>query len=78
MVLSHEVVHVVWAEVDRQEATCSREPVTGSVLIRMYFFFIVYHFGFLIHFVGLSELFNSCNLCFQGLWQSEFCLENGV
>lgn len=44
----------------------------------VFFFFIVYHFGFLIHFVGLSELFNSCNLCFQGLWQSEFCLENGV
>lgn len=41
MVLSHEVVHVVWAEVDRQEATCSREPVIGSVLIRMYFFHCV-------------------------------------
>lgn len=33
--LSHEVVHVVWAEVDQQEATCSREPVTGNVLIRV-------------------------------------------
>lgn len=36
MVVSvHEVVHVVWAEVDPQEATCSRELVTGSVLTRV-------------------------------------------
>lgn len=32
--LAHEVVHVVWAEVDPQEATCSRELGTGSVLTR--------------------------------------------
>lgn len=38
--LCHGVVHVVWAEVDRQEATCSREPETGSVLIRMYFYIV--------------------------------------
>lgn len=32
--LSHVVVLVVWAEVDPQEATCSRELETGSVLTR--------------------------------------------
>lgn len=36
--LSHVVVHEVWAEVDLQVATCSKEPGTGSVLIRMFFF----------------------------------------
>lgn len=35
VVLVHEVVLVEWAEVDPQEATCSREPETGSVLIRV-------------------------------------------
>lgn len=34
-VLAHEVVHVEWAEVDPQEATCSRELGTGSVLTRV-------------------------------------------
>lgn len=33
---AHAVVHVVWAEVDLQGATCSRELGTGSVQIRMY------------------------------------------
>lgn len=33
MALAYEVVHVVWAEVDPQEETCSRELGTGSVLI---------------------------------------------
>lgn len=32
--LAHEVVHVVWAEVDPLEETCSRELETGSVLTR--------------------------------------------
>jgi len=30
----YEVVHVEWAEVDQQEATCSKELGTGSVLTR--------------------------------------------
>lgn len=38
--LAHEVVHVVWAEVDPQEATCSRELETGSVQTRMYQFIV--------------------------------------
>lgn len=33
--LAHEVAPVVWAEVDLQEATCSRELETGSVLTRV-------------------------------------------
>lgn len=32
------VVPVVWAEVGLRVATCSREPETGSVLIRMFAF----------------------------------------
>lgn len=35
VVLAHEVVLEEWAEVDPQEATCSREPGTGSVLTRV-------------------------------------------
>lgn len=35
-----EAAHVVWAEVDLQEATCSRELGTGSVLTRMYYFLV--------------------------------------
>lgn len=37
---SHVVVLVVWAEVDPQEAICSRELGTGSVLTRMYYFIV--------------------------------------
>lgn len=33
--LVHEAAHVEWAEVDLQEATCSRELGTGSVLTRV-------------------------------------------
>lgn len=32
--LDHEEVHVEWDEVDPQEATCNREPETGSVPTR--------------------------------------------
>lgn len=35
VVLAHEVVHVVWAEADPLEATCSREQGTGSVRTRV-------------------------------------------
>lgn len=34
--LAQEVGPVVWAEVDPQEATCSKELETGNVLTRMY------------------------------------------
>lgn len=40
VVLVHEVVRVVWAEEDLQEATCNKELGTGSVLTRMYHFVV--------------------------------------
>lgn len=75
MVVSvHEVVHVVWAEVDLQEATCSKELGTGSVLTRMYYF--VFLDAFLCVFLFFNYFFYG--LFSQGLWQPELCLEDGV
>lgn len=43
--LAQEVVHAVWAEVDPQEATCSRELATGSVLTRMFYLIVPFLLG---------------------------------
>lgn len=78
---AHEVVHVVWAEVDPQEETCSREPGIGSVLTRMYNFVVSSLMPFFFPGLFLYQRL-VCNLydgpCSQGLWQPELCLEDGV